>query len=73
MPGFVVWEIWKERNNRIFKAQKQKPEEVWKLIKTHTKEILGLKQWGDNDIQASGEEKAILQKWEILAIPNFIG
>ena len=60
LPGFVVWEIWKERNNRIFEGWKRKPEDIWKLIKTHTMEILGLTKWGDNDIQANGEEKAIL-------------
>ena len=60
LPGFVVWEIWKERNNRIFEDWKRRPEEVWSLIQTHTEEILGLKQWGDKDMQAKGEEKAIL-------------
>ena len=65
LPGFVVWEIWKERNNRIFEGRTRKPEEVWKVIQTHTIEILGLTKWGDKDIQETKEEKAILQKWEI--------
>lgn len=42
-------------------------------MQNHTKEILGLKQWGANDLQASPEERVILRKWEITGIPNFIG
>lgn len=73
LPGFVVWEIWKEQNNRIFEDRKRSSKEVWSLIQIHTKEILALKQWGNIDMQANAEEKAILQRWEISAIPNFIG
>lgn len=69
----MVWEIWKERNNRIFEGRKCRTEEAWSLIQNHTKEILGLKQWGDKDLQVGPKEMAILRKWEITGIPNYIG
>ena len=48
-PGFVLWEIWKERN-QIFEGRDRRTEEAWHHIKNHTKEILGLRQWGTKDL-----------------------
>ena len=70
---FVVWEIWKERNNQIFEGRTCRPKETWILIQNHTKEILGLKQWGSKDLQAGPEETTILRKWEITGISEYIG
>ena len=43
-PGIVVWETWKERNNRKFEGRKRQPAEAWTLIQAHIKETLGLKR-----------------------------
>ena len=33
--GFVVWEVWIERNNRVFKDKAKTEKEVWDTLKTH--------------------------------------
>lgn len=53
--GFVLWEIWKERNHQIFEGRTHKTEEAWHQIQNHTNDILGLKQWGANDLKVSTE------------------
>ena len=41
-PRFVVWEIWKERNNRIFENKQRLKEEVYLILETHLKDALKL-------------------------------
>lgn len=71
--GFMVWEIWKERNSQIFEGRTRRLEEAWTLIQNHTKEMLGLKQLGSSDLQAGPKEIGILRKWEITRILEYIG
>jgi hypothetical protein len=33
LPGFILWEIWKERNHQIFKEKAQPKEIIWHKIK----------------------------------------
>lgn len=49
-PGFVVWEIWKEQNSRIFYRKRRQPKEAWRVIVAHITKSLGLKQWGSSDM-----------------------
>ena len=41
-PRFVVWEVWIERNNRVFKDKAKTEKEVWDTLKTHIQETLKL-------------------------------
>lgn len=69
----MVWEIWKERNSWIFDGKTRKLVEAWNMIQNHTKEILGLKQWGSRDLHASLEERIILWNWGVTEISEHIG
>ena len=51
-PGFVVWEIWKERNRRIFEGKAQSHARAWSNIELHLKETLGLQAWTQEDFKA---------------------
>ena len=41
-PSFIVWEIWKTWNIRIFENKQRQLEEIWTLIETHLKETITL-------------------------------
>eukprot|EP00253_Pinus_taeda_P015442 PITA_15442 len=48
-PGIVMWNIWKERNRRIFRDQTLLMEEVWKIIHNNIQETLSTKHWASKD------------------------
>ena len=52
-PGFVIWEIWIERNNRIFENRSRKEEDVWNTLKKRILKTLHLNSWGDNDLTSN--------------------
>ena len=54
--GFVLWAIWKERNNLIFKEERRTEEERWKQIIQNIREtILGEKWYEDWEINPQEE------------------
>ena len=72
-PGFVVWEVWIERNNRVFKDKARTMKEVWETLKTHIQETLKLTHWKDQDLTTNRNEMQILQDWGLRAIPVYTG
>lgn len=70
-PGILMWNIWKERNRRIFKDQAQKMEKVWKIIHSDIQETLSTKCWTQEDFPSLPQEQAIWNNWQIkIKIPN---
>ncbi len=63
-----MWEVWKERNQRIFKGKYKREEELFNMIRAHIKETLRNSKWSTDDLQASVEERIILNEWDIYAI-----
>jgi len=41
MPSFIIWNVWKERNNRIFKNEKKPSQCLLELILKQLKETVG--------------------------------
>lgn len=41
MPSFIIWIVWKERNKRIFKDEKNPPQRLFELTLKRLKEIVG--------------------------------
>jgi len=41
-PRFVVWELWKERNSRIFEGKDKSLEGVWLMLDRHLNKSLKL-------------------------------
>jgi hypothetical protein len=35
LPGFILWQIWKERNKRIFHSKESTPELTWNRVASH--------------------------------------
>lgn len=40
-PSFIIWNVWKERNKRIFKEEKNPPYRLFETILTQLKETMG--------------------------------
>jgi len=40
-PSFIIWNVWKERNKRIFKEEKNPPYLMFETILKKLKEIVG--------------------------------
>jgi len=41
VPSFIIWNVWKERNKRIFKGEKKPPQHLLELILKRLKETVG--------------------------------
>eukprot|EP00253_Pinus_taeda_P014925 PITA_14925 len=39
IPGLLMWNIWKERNRRIFKNQTQTLEQIWTILHINIKDL----------------------------------
>ena len=69
-PGFMVWEIWKTRNLKIFENRNRRVEELWATLDAHIKETITLSSWSSEDLEANAKEKLILEEWGINQLPQ---
>lgn len=65
IPGLLMWNIWKERNRRIFKDQAQPIEQIWHGLHQNIKETLSIKGWSKEDFPSLPQEQAIWDNWQI--------
>jgi hypothetical protein len=65
LPGFTLWQIWKERNKRIFHSKASTPELVWGQISKIIRETIRSKNWKQEDTKCDPEEQCILQHWQL--------
>eukprot|EP00253_Pinus_taeda_P018458 PITA_18458 len=63
--GFNVWNLWKERNSRIFKGKSSGPEEVWKRTLRQIRESILAENWAKEDWKTSEAEIEILNKLNV--------
>jgi len=59
----VLWNIWKERNNRIFREDKLKSVEVWQKVVGNMQETIRSRQWDDMARKLSETERRISAGW----------
>eukprot|EP00253_Pinus_taeda_P029073 PITA_29073 len=65
IPGITLWNIWKERNRRIFKNQNSTIEIIWNRLKGNLRETMHLHPWAKEDFPTADNEKNILENWEL--------
>jgi ribonuclease HI len=65
LPGFTLWQIWKERNKRIFHSQSSPVDATWTKVKAQVTETVRNKSWTEKDWQCNPEEKIILHNWQL--------
>jgi ribonuclease HI len=63
LPGFVLWQVWKERNNRIFRNKANQWSLCWDLCQRNLMETLRLKPWSEADLACSPAELPVLRHW----------
>eukprot|EP00253_Pinus_taeda_P018004 PITA_18004 len=63
--GFNVWNLWRERNSRIFKGKSTGPEEIWKRTLKQIKETILAENWADEDWKTTEAEIEILKKLNV--------
>jgi hypothetical protein len=61
--GFILWQIWKEKNRRIFKSSSLSWQDVWAKIHSNIKETINLDPWMDQDQIFPTNELIILKAW----------
>eukprot|EP00253_Pinus_taeda_P013241 PITA_13241 len=65
LPGFLLWNIWKERNRRIFKDQHQSVDHLWHILFKFLKDSLSVHSWIAEDLPSTPTEKSIWDNWQI--------
>jgi hypothetical protein len=70
LPGFILWQIWKERNRRIFNSSSLNWQEVWSKILSNIKETINLHPWMDQDLTCPPTEQIILNAWQLCLTPS---
>ena len=58
--GFVLWNTWKECNNRIFKDSNSSTQVLWNSITKNLQETIHSKGWSNYDLPTSPCERRIL-------------
>jgi len=61
--GLILWNIWKERNRRIFKLESLPLSKVWTMINSNLLESVHLHPWSQEGLKCPPSEKLILQSW----------
>lgn len=65
IPGIALWNIWKERNKRIFKNVSSRFEEIWHRIQENLHETMMLRTWPKEDYPSTDNERNILNNWQL--------
>jgi hypothetical protein len=65
LPGFILWQTWKERNRRIFKGHSLPWQQCWQLCCNNIRETINLQRWTEEDINMVPAERLIIQQWAL--------
>lgn len=65
LPRITLWNIWKERNNRIFRGTRLDPVEVWRKIVVNVQETVRSKQWDEMARKLSASDRRIAVGWDL--------
>jgi hypothetical protein len=66
LPGFILWQTWKERNRRLFRNTSLPWQHCWHQCRCNILETLNLQQWTDENVHNTPSELSILQHWQPL-------
>jgi hypothetical protein len=64
LPGFILWQVWKERNRRLFMNDSLLWHHSWNQCRLNILETLNLQLWFEKDLINNPSELLILQYWK---------
>lgn len=72
--GFLMWNVWKERNKIIFKYKVLTKAQMWENISINVKESISAVPWFFQDLQLEAHEAVIFKKWHLESCvkPNYL-
>jgi exonuclease III len=62
-PGFILWQVWKERNRRLFRNIFLPWQQCWTNCRRNILETLHLHPWTEQDLTGTPSEILILKHW----------
>jgi hypothetical protein len=65
LPGFILWQLWKERNRRIFRNTQSNWHHGWTQICHNITETISLQQWSEADLICPTQEQSIMNNWKL--------
>lgn len=68
--GFLLWEVWKELNSRIFQDTKLNTQHVWSKVESHVQEMIETKKWIKKDWETRDLEKGIHVGWGVSKVDH---
>jgi hypothetical protein len=66
IPGFILWQTWKERNKRIFKGRSLPWQHCWHHCRSNILETIHIQRWSDANLNGTPSELPIFQHWTSL-------
>jgi hypothetical protein len=69
LPGFILWNTWKERNRRLFRNLSSPWQQCWLQCRRNILETIHLQNWSCSDSSCPSSESPILLSWTLLHPP----
>jgi ribonuclease HI/exonuclease III len=70
LPGFILWNTWKERNRRLFKNISAPWQRCWLLCRRNILETIHLQSWSGSNTPCPPPEAHILLAWDLSLPPT---
>jgi hypothetical protein len=65
MPGMIIWEMWKERNRRIFKNESLPKGKLKEAIISQIREMVQSQNFQTGKVQLTGQDTRILEAFHL--------
>ena len=65
LPGFILWQLWKERNKCIFHSKHSPAEATWSSVVNLVRETIQSRNWQPRDTDCNREEAHIFHSWAL--------
>lgn len=62
-PKFLVWEVWNERNRKMFQDKRSIAQTVWSSVVGHIQETVKVTKWDEKDWDMSDQEAGVMAEW----------
>jgi len=64
-PSILMWNVWKEQNQIIFKDKALTKNQLWEIINRNMRKSISSSQWMDQYLQVQAPKKTIFNNWNL--------